>query len=60
MGVSRELLATIDKVPPLGLKNLTYAELATAKLMTEHVPIANLATNAMCKASPPADNCIKR
>jgi hypothetical protein len=60
MGVSRELLATMDQVPPLGLKNLTYAELATAKLMTEHVPIANLATNAMCKASPPADNCIKR
>jgi hypothetical protein len=60
MGIGRELLAMMDKVPPLGLKNLTYAELAAAKLMTEHVPIANLATNAMCKAKPRADNCIKR
>ena len=35
MGISRELLATMDKVPAGGLKNLSFAELKALKLVTE-------------------------
>jgi hypothetical protein len=60
MGVSRELLATMEKVPVGLLQNLRFSEIAALKLMTEHGFVASLATNAMCQSSPPADNCIKR
>ena len=35
MGISRELLATMDKVPAGGLKNLSFTELKALKLVTE-------------------------
>jgi hypothetical protein len=60
MGVSRELLATMEKVPAGSLQNLRFSEIAALRLMTEHGFVASLATNAMCLSSPPADNCIKR
>ena len=60
MGVSRELLATMERVPAGLLQNLKFSEIAALKLMTEHGFVASLATNAMCQSSPPADNCIKR
>jgi hypothetical protein len=60
MGVSRELLATMDKVPAGGLKNLSLADLKALKLMTEPVFAARGSTNAVCQTSPPADHCIGR
>ena len=60
MGISRELLATMDKVPAGGLKNLKFTELKALKLVTEAPFIARDVTNALCRASPPADHCIKR
>ena len=60
MGISRDLLATMDKVPAGALKTLSLADLKASKLVTEPVFAARDATNAMCQASPPADNCVKR
>ena len=44
MGISRELLATMDKVPAGGLKNLNFTELKALKLVTEPPFIARDAT----------------
>ena len=60
MGISRELLATMDKVPAGGLKNLTFTEMKALKLVTNPPFVARDAASALCPASPPADNCIKR
>ena len=49
----------MDKVPAGGLKNLNYAELAAFK-SDDRALLPRDATNAMCQAMPPADNCIKR
>ena len=60
MGVSRDFLARASKVPPPSLHNLTFTELEALKLITERAFVARDVINAMCQASPPADNCIKR
>jgi len=60
MGISRDLLATMDKVPAGGLKNLSHTEQKALKLVTEPPFVARDVTNAMCQAAAPADNCIKR
>jgi hypothetical protein len=60
MGVSRDLLAAMEKVPAGLLQHLESSEIATLKLKSEHGSVVDLGTNAMCQASPPADNCIKR
>lgn len=60
MGISRELLATMDKVPAGGLKNLSYTEQKSLRLVTGPIFVARDATDTVCKSSPPADNCIKR
>ena len=60
MGISRDLLATMDKVPAGGLKNLSHTEQRALKLVTEPIFAARDATGTVCKSSPPADNCIKR
>jgi hypothetical protein len=60
MGISRDLLATMDKVPAGGLKNLSYIEQRALKLVTEPIFAARDATGTACKSSPPADNCIGR
>ena len=60
MGISRELLATMDKVPAGGLKNLSHTEQKALKLVTEPIFAARDAMGAVCNSSPLADNCIKR
>jgi hypothetical protein len=60
MGISRELLVTMDKVPAGGLKNLSHAEQRALKLVTGPIFAARDVTNAMCQAAAPADNCIRR
>ncbi len=60
MGISRELLVTMDKVPAGGLKNLNFTELKALNLVTGPPFVARDAANAMCLASTPAENCIKR
>ncbi len=60
MGIDRELLATMDKVPAGGLRNLNFTELKALKLVTGPPFVARDASSAMCQASPPAANCIKR
>ena len=60
MGISRELLATMDKVPAEGLKNLNFTGLNALKLVTDPPFVARDVTNAMCQAAAPAENCIKR
>ena len=41
MGVSREILAAMDKVPAGGLHNLNFTELAAAKLVTGSLFVAS-------------------
>lgn len=60
MGISRELLATMDKVPAGGLKNLNFTEMKALKLMNGPPFVTRDVSNAMCQAAAPADNCIKR
>jgi hypothetical protein len=60
MGISRDLLATMDKVPAGGLKNLSFTELKALKLVTEPPFVASDTARALCQTSPPAGNCIKR
>ncbi len=60
MGVGSELFATMEKVSAGLLRTLSYAELEAFKLMTERTFVASDAARAMCRTSPPADNCIKR
>lgn len=60
MGVSNELLATMEKVSGGLLRILSYAELEAFKLMTERPFVASDASRAMCQTTPPAENCIKR
>jgi hypothetical protein len=60
MGISRDLLATMDKVPAGGLKNLSHTEQRALKLVTEPIFAARDASGTVCKSAPPAENCIKR
>jgi hypothetical protein len=60
MGISRELLATMDKVPAGGLKNLNFTELKALKLVTGPPFVARDAADAPCQAAVPANNCIKQ
>jgi hypothetical protein len=60
MGISHELLATMDKVPAGGLKNLNFTELKALKLVTGPPFVARDAADAPCQAAVPADNCIKQ
>lgn len=60
MGISRDLLAAMDKVPAGGLHNLNVAQLKAAKLATEPMLAARDVSSAICQAAPPPDNCIWR
>ncbi|MEP7171957.1 MAG: hypothetical protein ABI705_00575 [Aestuariivirga sp.] len=60
MGVSLELLATMDKAPAGGLTNLNFTEMKALKLVTGAPFVARDTTSALCQAATPAENCIKR
>ncbi len=60
MGVSSEFLATMEKVSGGLIRILSHAELEAFRLMTERPFVASDASRAMCQATPPAENCIKR
>jgi hypothetical protein len=60
MGISRELLVAMGKVPAGGLKNLSHTEQKALKLVTEPPFVARDVTNTMCQAAAPAESCIKR
>ncbi len=60
MGISRALTAFMDRAESAKLYELLFDQLSRIRLVTDLLPISSLTDNAVCKTSPPADNCVMR
>ncbi len=59
MGIDRKLMKYIGG-KSAGIHAMAINELVAIKLATNHSHGASFMNNAVCKSSPPADNCIQR
>ena len=60
MGVSRALIAYMDKAKPASLYYVPLIELKTSRLVTGRASTADITDNALCKQPKPAKNCVSR
>lgn len=57
MGVSLAMLDLLHLAPPSSIHTLTTEEMKSTNLVTASGTAAELVSNSLCKAAPPADNC---
>ncbi len=60
MGISRKLMKYTSGAEPAAPHRMIIYELAELRVVTNRVHATSIVNNLVCKASPPADNCIKR